>query len=293
MYNEYLVGTIEDINIAEISVSKFNARSYNSIDKIAELADSIRKNGILHPITVRIKELGFEIVAGNRRYSACKKLGWRKIPCHITDIDDKTAYEISIVENVQRKTLDAVEEAIAFRKYVVDYGWGGAADLAERLSKSPSYISKRIKLTELPAQVLELISDSELPVTAAEELLYLKRTGERSRLANLISTKKISTRNVRQLIREMDTKLPASDDLVRYEDRATRHARILHIIDKSIIVLRTAMSSLSRLIENLDGDWVFYDTLMQHKIMLNSQIDLLIRQRKKSKKLMSTKFRTV
>ena len=98
-------------------------------------------------------------------------------------MDDKTGFEISIIENVQRRTLDAVEEAYAFRRYVVDYGWGGVSELAERLSNSPSYVSKRIKLTELPPDVLELISESELSVTAAEELLYMKNIGEQSRLA--------------------------------------------------------------------------------------------------------------
>ncbi len=276
--------------MTEIGSSKFNLR--NGTNRIDELVDSIKKNGILHPITVRIREKGFEIVAGNRRYYACKKLGWRKIPCNITDLDDKTAFEISIIENVQRKTLDAVEEAYAFRRYVVDYGWGGVSELAERLSKSPSYVSKRIKLTELPPDVLELISESELSVTAAEELLYMKNIGEQSRLAALISKQKISTRIVRQVVKEVDGRYSDLRLISKIDGEMDHSEKIFHVMDKSIIIFRTAMGRLSRLIENLEDNWFFYELLMQHKNMINSQIDLLIRQKRKSKKIMSTRFRT-
>jgi ParB family chromosome partitioning protein len=256
------------------------------------LADSIGRNGILHPITVRICERGFEIVAGNRRYYACKSLGWRKIPCNVTDLDDKEAFEISIIENVQRKTLDPVEEAKAFKKYVIDYGWGGVSDLAEKLSKSPSYISKRIKLNELPVEVLELISESSLSVTAAEELLYMKNTSERSNLAAVVSRRKISTRTVRKVVGEMDLGRLESDfyDNIKGDNGFDRDYRIISVMDKSIVVLKTAMNKMADLIESLEDNWLFYDILMQHKNMINSQIDLLIRQKRKSKRLMSRRF---
>ena len=101
------------------------------------------KTGLLQPIVVRTNNLGsFEVVAGNRRFSACKKLGWRKISRHLVELDDKSAFEVSIVENVQRHTLNPIDESLAFRKYVEQFGWGGISELSQKLSKSTSYVCK-------------------------------------------------------------------------------------------------------------------------------------------------------
>lgn len=118
-------GIMEELDSRRISLSPFTYRptSFNSHD-IDELASSIRNNGLLNPIIVRMNKEKFEIVAGNRRYLACKKLGWRNIMCHIVEVDDKDAYELYLTENIQRKSFDPIEEARAFKTYVVDYGWG-------------------------------------------------------------------------------------------------------------------------------------------------------------------------
>ena len=96
---------------------------------ITELSKSIKEKGLLHFITVRAKGRGYEIVAGNRRYLACKMLGWRKIPCLIVELDDREAFEISLIENIQRRTINPIEEAHAFKNYTLDFGWGGVSDL--------------------------------------------------------------------------------------------------------------------------------------------------------------------
>ena len=101
-----------------------------------ELTSSIRQQGLLEPIVVRPLDDGFEVVAGNRRLDACKKAGMRKISCNILYLSDKEAYEVSLIENVQHKTLDAIEEAEAFKSYVEEYGYGGESELASRIGKS-------------------------------------------------------------------------------------------------------------------------------------------------------------
>ena len=146
-YSNELNGWVEDINILDISPPTNQLRT--NMNSLEELAESIKKIGLLQPIVIRINHSeNFEIVAGNRRFNAYKKLGRRKIACHVVEIDDKTAYEVSIIENVQRHTLDPIEEGLAFRKYVVEFGWGGVSELAQKLSKSTSYVCKRIKLVE-------------------------------------------------------------------------------------------------------------------------------------------------
>src|SRR6476620_433368 len=112
-------GMIEDLNILEIR-SPLN--QLRIVDELDDLVRSISQKGLLQPIIVRTIENTnpYEIVAGFRRFSACKKLGRRKIACQIVELTDKEAFEVSIMENVQRKTLNPMEEAKAFKTYVCD-----------------------------------------------------------------------------------------------------------------------------------------------------------------------------
>ena len=82
-----------------------------------------------------IEDGEYEIVAGTRRYNACKMLGWRKILSHVVELDDKDAFEVSLIENIHSKNLNSIEEARAFQDYVTNYGWGGISELATRLEK--------------------------------------------------------------------------------------------------------------------------------------------------------------
>src|SRR5438105_7298970 len=104
-----ILGVIEDLNMHSIKPSLRPVR--HNFAGIDALANSIMQKGLLQPILVRTTEDLFEIVAGNRRYQACKNLGWRKILCHVVELNEKEAFEISMIENVQRKTLSALEEA--------------------------------------------------------------------------------------------------------------------------------------------------------------------------------------
>lgn len=133
-YSNELNGSLEDLNISDITLPTSQLRS--TINNIEELAESISKIGLLQPIVVRTNRSDdFEVVAGNRRLNACKSLGWRKIACHVVELDDRAAFEVSIIENVQRHTLNPIEEGIAFKKYVSEFGWGGFRNLHKKCQK--------------------------------------------------------------------------------------------------------------------------------------------------------------
>src|SRR5579862_5051743 len=100
-----------------------NKQLRGDLGDLEDICSSIKQNGLLQPIIVRPIANYFEVVAGNRRLAACKQLHFSNVLCHVKDISDKEAYEISITENIQRKTLDAVEEAKAFKRYVDEYGY--------------------------------------------------------------------------------------------------------------------------------------------------------------------------
>ena len=280
-YSIELNGSLEDLKISDITSPLNQLRS--GMSNLEELAESIHKIGLLQPIIVRTNSSeNFEIVAGNRRYNACKKLGKKKIACHIVELDDKKAFEISIIENVQRHTLNPMDEGVAFKKYVEDFGWGGVSELSQKLSKSVSYICKRMKLLELPKSVTDLISKSEVRVSVAEELFNIPDKHTQSKLTELIRDRHLSSRKVRKMVKGIRTK----QDKNYFSNSGSKNDyEIIHrAFDKAIIALRISIRKIATIIESLDDKRIFYDILMEHKNILHQQIDLLIKEKRKYKK---------
>lgn len=275
-------GVIEAIDISRIKLAPYIYREVT--EGIADLALSIKEKGLLQPILVRSKESFFEIISGNRRYIACKQLGCRKIICHILELDDKEAFEISLIENIQRKTLHPKEEAQAFKNYVVSFGWGGISHLAAKIGKSVTYVQRRIKLLDLPSDVLNSISNSSISTAVAEELLYLDGRDKQSEAMQLISQSGMSSRKVRALVK--DLKKTSTYDYHNeiycsaptIVDLDTRNHRSF---DKSIIVLKDASNKIGVIISEIENNWIVYEILMQHKKMLDIQIDILIKEKRK------------
>lgn len=269
-------GVIGDVLISRV---KYPENPLRSNSGIKELADSIRENGLLQPIIVRPKNEYFEIVAGNRRRRACQMLRWRKIPCHIVELDDQRAFEYSLVENMQRETLSVLEEAEAFKAYVSDFGWGGVSELGRKIGKSPSYITKRIKLLNLPADIMGCIINQSLNASMAEELCSLKDQSRQSELASLIIKRHLSLRKARGILKDckIGFKLDDHDD----ESLPTRLEYMQKVFDKVIVTLRMALNNVCALISDNEDNWLVREILMQHKNSLHSQIDLLIREKRK------------
>ena len=284
-YSNELAGSVEDINTSEIVLPPYLLRS--NLNGVEELAESIKNVGLLQPIIVRLNDShSIELVAGYRRLNACKKIGWRKITCHIVELDDKTAFEVSLIENVQRQTLNPIEEGLAFRNYVNKFGWGGVSDLAEKISKSPGYVSKRIRLVELPESVKDLLSKCEISISAAEELLPVSSRDEKTKIAIVIKNKKLPLRKVRELIKKNNSIVDESDSLSfgHYDDISYSKDRILKSVDKSIITLRIAVKKMGSIMEGVEDDWILYGILLYQRNILISQIDQLIKQKRKYKK---------
>jgi ParB family transcriptional regulator, chromosome partitioning protein len=283
-------GIIDDIDILSIIKSPRLVRD-DDLEDIEVLGSSIKQNGLFQPILVRAKqEHLYEIVAGNRRYQACKALGWKRIACHIVELNDKEAFEISLTENIQRKTLNALEEAHAFKSYISDFGWGGVCDLALRIGKSPSYITKRIKLLNLPSNILESIESHRIGTSVAEELCSIKYKDKQSVLANLISSRRLSMRMTRKLSRDLNGRDMDCLQYATHRTESTEHIRLAErSFDKSIAAIRIAMNSLVEVINSVEDDWIVYEVLMQHKNMLHTQIDILLKEKKNLGSL--TKYR--
>src|ERR687884_642677 len=191
---------VEQIEIKMIRPSQFALRDkFQKNDlEFQTLINSIRDHGLLQPILIRPFANGFEIVAGHRRFQACRSLRWRFVPAKIRELSDKQAYEIQLTENIQRKSMDPIEEAEAFRRYVIDFGWGGVSELAKKLGKSEEYVSHRIQLLKLPDDIKQQILTERLKVSQALELSNIP-SERQSEIISQVINNNLTVRQIREV----------------------------------------------------------------------------------------------
>jgi ParB family transcriptional regulator, chromosome partitioning protein len=173
-----------------------------------------------------------------------------------------------MIENVQRHTLNPIEESLAFKKYICDFGWGGISELSQKLSKSTSYIWKRMKLLELPKDVFDLISKSEINVSVAEELLPIMGKRTQSKLTELIIDKHLSSRTVRKVVKTIRTKTMDKDSYY-YPPSRNDNEIIQRLLDNAIIAVRISIKKMAAIIEKVEDEWILYEILMQLKHTLH------------------------
>lgn len=270
-----LFGEIENILIVNIRVPSNNLRISNSLN-IEKIANSIRQHGLLQPLVVKPRSDHFEIVAGYRRFLACKSLHWKKIPCHIVNLDDMQTFEVAMVENIRRKSFTPLEEANAFKIYVSDKGWGGVTELSNKIGRSQSSIIRRIGLLDLPKDVLNRIKKSELSPSTAVELFRVKDPVKQSHLAKLVARQHLTTKRVRGMVNNDMMLNNQPDTVIRSQLRA---------FDRSIIVLRVALNKIVTIMDEEDEeDMLIRELLLHQRNVLHQQIGILLKCKKKYEK---------
>ena len=165
-----------------------------------ELANSIKKNGIIQPIAVRRDKNDkdkYQIVAGERRWLAAQKAGIHEVPIVLLDLDDNEALEVAIVENIQRDDLNIIEEAKGYQRLADEFGYDHEK-IASFMSKSRSHISNTLRLLSLPTDVIGMLEEGNLTAGQARPLIGL---GNASGIAEEIVAKKLSARSVELLVR--------------------------------------------------------------------------------------------
>lgn len=287
----------EMLELRSIRPAAIQVRTCNySFDRqaIKELADSIRQHGLIQPITVRPVDSGFEIVAGHRRYQACKLLRWRVIPARICALSDKDAFEIQLIENMHRMTMDPVEEAEAFKAYILDYGWGGVSQLARIISKSEQYVSSRIQLLRLPKEIMEEVAQKKLKPSHALELLNIEQDKQKL-IAEEIINGDLSVHDLRKIRRKIKNGARIEqifgfngmwqDNIVGQKTRDdisssySSKSEEIKLLSRTLLVLRTSLSRLDVIIEEANGKLRSEERtevvgeVMQFRLKLHSMID--------------------
>ena len=276
-----LAGFLESVEVRMIRPPRVVLRTDSG--PLSGLMMSIQDKGLLEPIIVRPVEEGFEVVAGMRRYEACRKLGWRRLPAHVVELDDREAFEVSLLENIQRETLNPIEEARAFRNYVEEFGYGGETELARRIGKSQEYVSRRIGLLSLPQRVQDQIMRRRIAPSVAQELTLLN-DDDAEEMADEIGAEGLSLREVRRIIRRRQSRDAAAEpgflpnDPEATERRVRRISRELNI---AVASLGGAVVRLGEVAEGLEDEWLVRDSIFVCRDRIREQIDSLTKLRRK------------
>ena len=199
---------IEDDRVEQIAISKLRPNPYQprktfSEEAIDELAESIGKHGVLHPIIVRKTIKGYEIVVGERRMRAAKKAGLKEIPAVVREFSDNEMMELALIENLQREDLNPIEEARAYEKLIEHFSIT-QDELAKRIGKSRPHIANHLRLLQLPKLLQQFIADGKLLMGLGRALLGLKDKQKMSALLEKILKEKLSVRDVEALVQRMN-----------------------------------------------------------------------------------------
>ena len=192
-----------EIAIDLIEPSAMQPRTRFDETKLAELASSIKSNGVVQPLLVRRKGLRFELVAGERRWRAAQLAGLSRVPVVIREVPDDKLLELALIENIQREDLNAIEEAQAYRKLIETIGLTQES-LAERIGRDRSYITNYLRLLRLPTDIQQLIEEAKLSTGHARTILGTDDVDTQRRLARKIIERGLSVRETERLVREME-----------------------------------------------------------------------------------------
>ena len=191
--NSYL-----SLSIGSLARNKFQPRKLFDENKIYELSQSIKKNGLIQPIAVRpLKNGDYEIIAGERRWLAAQKAGLHEVPVVVHNLNDIQSLEVAIIENIQREDLNSIEEAKAYERLVKEFNYDHEK-LSEFMGKSKSHISNTLRLLTLPDEVIKLVNEGKLSAGHVRPLVGRHNAAE---LAKAIISDRLNARSVENLVK--------------------------------------------------------------------------------------------
>jgi ParB family chromosome partitioning protein len=193
--------SLRHLSIDAITTNPYQARSVWNEEELAELTESIKANGIIQPIVVRPAGLGYQLIAGERRFRAARLAGLAEIPALVRQATDEQLHEWALVENIHRVDLNPMERAKAYREYLNCFSLT-QAEAAERLGEGRSVVANYLRLLDLPQEIKQMLVDGQLSMGHARAILALPTDELRRKLANRAMAGRLSVREVERLVRK-------------------------------------------------------------------------------------------
>lgn len=217
---------VKKIKITQIEPNKTQPRTDFDEEKIEELADSIREYGLIQPIVVKLNKNGYyTIIAGERRWRAARKAGLKEIPAVIKDVSEKTEKEITLIENIQREDLNALEEAAGIKELIDVYGLT-QDEVAKKIGRSRPAVANILRLLNLPAEIQNLVKEGILSQGHARALLAVEDNVKAQEIAKLIIAQDMSVRQTEAYIANL-SKVKAVKKPTKEEIEISRHIKAL------------------------------------------------------------------
>ena len=225
-----IAASSNNIDLDLIEANQDQPRKYFDEEKIKELADSIISHGLVQPIIVNKSSTGkYKIIAGERRFRACKIAGLRQIPVIIKDLTEKEILEIALIENIQRQELSAIEEAEGFQKLINEYGYS-QGELAVVVGKSRSHVANLLRLNQLPESIKFMINNGQLSMGHARCLIGLENAEE---IAAKILANDLNVRQVEELVSNRKRKDKTDNSNIKGKDK---------VVDDDLVMLGQSLS---------------------------------------------------
>ena len=223
--------TPNEVPIGEILPGAMQPRNGFDDASLNELAESIRENGIMQPLVVRPREGGYELIAGERRWRASQMAGLANVPIVIRDVDDRTALELALVENLQRENLDPIEEAKGYAQLVDQFDLT-QEEVAAKVGKNRATVANALRLIKLPPEVQTYMRDGLLSSGHAKVILGLKQAKDQIAAAKRVIKKELSVRQTEELLGELGQATPGKTKRGAIGKSAATDAYILSLEGK-------------------------------------------------------------
>ncbi len=198
---------VMNLGIEEIRPNRAQPRRHFDEAHIEELAESIRSKGVLLPLIVRRESEGYVLVAGERRWRAAQKAGLRELPVMVREVSEKEAFEIALIENIQREDLNPIEEAEAYKRLIEEHGLT-QEELAARVGKDRSTVANALRLLRLPEPIKQAIIAGQLSMGHARALLAIADEGDLRKAAARVIAENLSVRAAEALVQRLKSKRP-------------------------------------------------------------------------------------
>ncbi len=195
-------GQVTNVNITRVEPNRNQPRKTFDEDKLLELADSIKQHGILEPLTVVDRGEHYEIVGGERRWRAAKKLGLKEIPVIVRNLSEQEIAEIALIDNLQREDINPIEESLAFKRLIDEFGYT-QDQVAEKMSKSRVYVTNSLRLLKLCDGVRQMVIDGQISSGHARAIISVEDPDEQFQLAQKIFDDKLSVRETEKLVKSL------------------------------------------------------------------------------------------
>lgn len=194
---------LREIDIDKIKNASHQARKFFDQEKLNELAASIKEHGVIQPVVVRPVSGGsYELIAGERRWRACKILGIKKVPAVVKEYKDIEATAISLIENIQREELNPLEEASAYQQLIDDFGLT-QEEVSVRIGKSRPFIANMVRLLGLPGEIKEMLAGGQLSAGHARALLAIRNEKKQLAVAEKIVKQQLSVRQAEKVVKTL------------------------------------------------------------------------------------------